>query len=627
MTTESGPSPPPIAEVVRDGYLGLIQLRGQLSLSQLEFDLLLCMLSASLHPDHAVRLQELQQEPIAAGVRSHTLSRALGLGGVLTAPLLQALAPERPLRSFGLLVRSDTGPSSAAFERFVIPREVVGLALGRPGISPLVEQAGELSLGRAEQGQELHPGDARILLRGLFARKSCALLARDLVSLRTGLAGIAASMSLQLLWVTVDDLKGDLLRDALRDALLHGAVLTLCLSLEPSTAASEATRERLQRLARRAQRAGVPLVFVTPQGGSHLGDFELHVRPPERSLRHSRWESALAERELVATPATVGQAAEQFRMGLHAIERAADRLAATRLSAANQAPVSPADLGSAVAAELAEVAAGTGEFLPEDAALNLDDLKLPDDVAEDLQDLLARCRYRHQLFADQRLARLTTSTGVVALFTGPPGTGKTMAARLLCAHLGLKLLRIDLSRLVSKWIGETEKNLAQVLDAAEDGLFAVLFDEADSLFGARTSNVQSSTDRYANMQTNYLLQRLDTFQGVAFLTSNFERGIDEAFKRRLTARVEFPMPDEETRTAIWRSLIPPSLRMSAKALHGLARTELSGGYIRNAVLRAAFRSARLGRPLRQRDLTEAVVAELRSQGRLADPPRYDSEDA
>lgn len=635
MTTESAPRLASPAALLGEALPELLRLQQRLSLSGLEFDLLLQLLAAAIDPDQATALQALQQEPIGAGVRLHTLSRALGHGGRLTGPLSSALAPEGTLRTWGLLQRTDPSPMSMAFERYIVPREVVGLSLGRPGLSPLVEQAGELLRGQAQDGQELHRADARQLLRTLASGKCAAVVARDLVSLRAGLAGLAASVGHGLLWVAIDEPRGDgaggelreLLRVALRDALLHGAVLVLVLSPEDSRSHGGARQERLHRLARQAKQATVPLLFIKSDSGGRLGDLELRLRAPELPQRRAYLESALHSRGLRIHADSLQQVAEQFQLGLQGLGRAVERVSTSRLASGSESAVQPVELGQAIAAEFAEVAAGTGDFLPDDDGLHLDDLKLPEDVTEDLLDLMARCRYRRQVFEGMRLGRLATTTGVVSLFVGPPGTGKTMAARVLCSQLGLRLLRIDLARLVSKWIGETEKNLAQVLDAAEDGLFAVLFDEADSLFGARTANVQSSADRYANMQTNYLLQRFDTFSGVAFLTSNFERGIDEAFKRRLTTRIEFPMPEKETRAAIWRGLVPGSLRLSQRALMSLAKTELSGGYIRNAVLRAAFRAARLGRPLRRADLAEAVAAELRAQGRLSEPIAGDIDEA
>jgi SpoVK/Ycf46/Vps4 family AAA+-type ATPase len=154
---------------------------------------------------------------------------------------------------------------------------------------------------------------------------------------------------------------------------------------------------------------------------------------------------------------------------------------------------------------------------------------------------------------------MSTSRGVTALFQGGPGTGKTLVASAIANELGMDLYRVDLSRVMSKWIGETEQNLAKLFDVAEDGNAIILFDEADSLFAKRTE-VRSSVDRYANLEVNYLLQRLDSFEGIAILTTNFASSIDTAFKRRLSLRLTFPFPDEDQRERLWRAHLPPEAR-------------------------------------------------------------------
>src|SRR5258705_12257683 len=217
---------------------------------------------------------------------------------------------------------------------------------------------------------------------------------------------------------------------------------------------------------------------------------------------------------------------------------------------------------------------------------------------------------------------MTTSRGLSALFYGPPGTGKSMVAGLIARELGLELYRVDLARIVSKGLGETEKNLAEVFDAAEDGQVVILFDEADSLFAKRTE-VKSSVDRYANLEVNYLLQRLDTFEGVAILTTNLEGSIDQAFKRRMSMRLYFPFPDEDQRTQLWATHVPPNVpRAGGLDFAELARRyPLSGGYIRNSPLRAAFLAAQERRPLCQDHLVRPVQLEYRELGKLSSSGR------
>jgi SpoVK/Ycf46/Vps4 family AAA+-type ATPase len=192
-----------------------------------------------------------------------------------------------------------------------------------------------------------------------------------------------------------------------------------------------------------------------------------------------------------------------------------------------------------------------------------------------------------------------------------------MVAGLIARELGYDLYRVDVSRILSRWIGETEQNLARLFDAAEEGQVIILFDEADALFTKRTE-VRTSVDRYANVQVNYLLQRLDSFEGIAILTTNQGTAIDAAFKRRLSMRLTFPFPDEEMRRDLWRVHIPETLPVAEQLdLDHLAETyELSGGYIRNAVLRSAFLAAQDGMAVTQAHLERAVRLEYQEAGKL-----------
>lgn len=245
---------------------------------------------------------------------------------------------------------------------------------------------------------------------------------------------------------------------------------------------------------------------------------------------------------------------------------------------------------------------------------------LPAEIKDSITELLARARHRRTVYDAWGFDRvMTSSRGLTALFQGGPGTGKTLVASAIAQDLGLDLYRVDLSRIMSKWIGETEQNLGKLFDAAEEGHALILFDEADSLFGKRTE-VRTSNDRYANLEVNYLLQRLDTFEGVAVLTTNFGTAIDPAFKRRLSCRLTFPFPDDDARELLWRVHLPEKLPRAGKFdLAALARRyRMSGGYIRNAALRAAFLAADEKSPLTQDHLERAVRAEFHETGKLAE---------
>jgi SpoVK/Ycf46/Vps4 family AAA+-type ATPase len=254
-----------------------------------------------------------------------------------------------------------------------------------------------------------------------------------------------------------------------------------------------------------------------------------------------------------------------------------------------------------------------------------EDLVLPRRTRDKIHELVAFARNRKRVLQDWRLSdKFVYGTSISALFSGPPGTGKTMVASVIAHALGLEIYRIDLSRVLSRWIGETEKNLATVFDEAERSQAILLFDEADSLFARRTQ-VQSVQDRYANIETNFLLQRIETYEGIAILTTNFERSIDEAFIRRIRFRIQFEMPSRRERRRIWASLVPASIPTSEMLdFDLLARNyKLSGGNIKNAVLRGCVAAAETGKTVSTQLLAACAEMELAESGRLVNE-RYRS---
>jgi SpoVK/Ycf46/Vps4 family AAA+-type ATPase len=210
---------------------------------------------------------------------------------------------------------------------------------------------------------------------------------------------------------------------------------------------------------------------------------------------------------------------------------------------------------------------------------------------------------------------LNRGRGVSALFTGPPGTGKTMAAEIIANDLELELYRIDLSSVVSKYIGETEKNLRKVFDAADQGGAILFFDEADALFGKRTE-VRDSHDRHANVEINYLLQRMEDYAGLAILATNRKGDLDSAFLRRLRFIVSFPFPRPEYRRRIWETVLPDALPRLPLDLAALSRLEIAGGNIRNVAVNAAFMAAADGEPLAMKHLILAAGHEYAKLDKL-----------
>uniref|UniRef100_UPI0031FCD2F3 ATP-binding protein n=1 Tax=Sphaerothrix gracilis TaxID=3151835 RepID=UPI0031FCD2F3 len=238
------------------------------------------------------------------------------------------------------------------------------------------------------------------------------------------------------------------------------------------------------------------------------------------------------------------------------------------------------------------------------------DLILPDQPCRVLREIVAHIRQRTQVYETWGFSsKSNRGLGISALFAGVSGTGKTMAAGVLAQELQLDLYRIDLSSVVSKYIGETEKNLRRVFDAAETGGVILLFDEADALFGKR-SDVKDSHDRYANMEVSYLLQRMEAYRGLAILTTNLKDAIDPAFLRRIRFIVRFPFPDLEQRAAIWQRIFPAQLPTQDLNYRQLAKLNVAGGNIRNIALTAAFLAAENQSPVTMAHLLQSTQSEF-----------------
>ncbi len=337
----------------------------------------------------------------------------------------------------------------------------------------------------------------------------------------------------------------------------------------------------------------------------------INLGVPSEVQRLELWQRALG----AGTPLEAAErAASRYPLTGGNIERAA--ASALALAKARGEPVSGGDIHSGVRSTLDVKLSSLGVRLA--WRQTWADLVLPEDSLEELRELIARVRHRRRVYEEWGFARkVAKGLGLSALFRGPPGTGKSMVAGILAEELALDLYQIDLSRIVSKYVGETEKNLANMFDAAEAGHAILLFDEADSLFAKRTE-VKSSVDRYANLEVNYLLQRMETFNGITILTTNLDSSIDEAFRRRISFRVDFQMPPPEERAKLWRAMIPgeAALEPDIDFARLAQRYEMSGGYIRNAVLRAAFLAADEGSAIAMRHLLRAANLEYVGMGKV-----------
>jgi ATPase family associated with various cellular activities (AAA) len=337
----------------------------------------------------------------------------------------------------------------------------------------------------------------------------------------------------------------------------------------------------------------------------------IRLTVPDLARRHAAWSSVLPTEQAELS----AELANQFRLTVGQIR---DAVAEVGRSCAVQSTDGPTatDWFAACRGQSSHSLAELGQ--KQTGHHGWDDLVLDQKRVGQLQDMCVQVRYRERVFSEWGLGRKVTSgRGITALFTGPPGTGKTLAATVISYELGLDLYRIDLSQVVSKYIGETEKNLARIFAEAETSNAVLLFDEADALFGKRTE-IRDAHDRYANIETSYLLQRMEEYEGIAILASNLRQNMDEAFVRRLRVIVEFPFPDAASRLRIWSGHLATGaplaedidLRLLAESL------PISGGGIRNVVLSAAFLAAARGEPIGMRHLVGAAKAEFEKTGKL-----------
>ena len=344
---------------------------------------------------------------------------------------------------------------------------------------------------------------------------------------------------------------------------------------------------------------------IVSLGGARV--LVIEVPPPSPRERRALWAAHVP-------PGDVAEAASKFRLSMSQIA-AASRIATLAARGRGAETPTPADLEQG-AREASRTELGELATLLTDSR-EWDELVLPQPQHDQLRSIAAYLRHSERVLGDWGYADSGARPGLKALFAGDSGTGKTLAAQVVAADLGLDVFRIDLATVVSKYIGETERNLDRIFNAAEGSNAILFFDEADALFGKR-SEVKDAHDRYANIEVSYLLQRMETYCGAVLLATNYRRNVDDAFFRRLDFVVDFPFPEPADRVRLWKRLLPSAAPIAADVdVDTLgARFELSGGSIRNASVAAAFMAADDGGVIEMRHLMRAIAAEYRKNGRL-----------
>ncbi len=510
----------------------------------------------------------------------------------LPEPHWSALAPSSPLRRFRLVeVDTNNGLTSAPLR---IDERILHYLAGENRLDARLQpiMSASATPGWIAEG---HQAAACQMARLLDSQSPPVIqLCGDDAHGQEDIAAVAAqAKGLKLFTLCPEDLAAgpDLNLLAVlweRESLL----LTGILLLQCGSGGLSATARQL------AERLPPPL-FLASREPIRLSRpaIRFDVDKPEPAEQKRLWERAL------------GPAAEKLDGAIDALS-GHFRLSAKSIFAASKLPSNEPG-----AAGLWRVCRSFARPRLEDLAQRIvpsagwDDLILSDLQKQTLHQLANQVRHRMKVYETWGFSsKARRGLGVSALFAGPSGTGKTLAAEVLAHELALDLYRVDLSAVVSKYIGETEKNLKQVFDAAEEGGVLLLFDEADALFGKR-SDVKDSHDRYANIEVGYLLQRMETYRGLAVLTTNLKSTIDKGFQRRLRFVVNFPFPDAAQREAIWRRAFPPKTPTQGLEPKRLSQLNMAGGNISNIALNAAFLAAAAGEPVAMAHVLEAARLE------------------
>ena len=573
--TGTEPADPEPVQNALESPSAIDRLAAVFGLSAFERELLLLCAGIEMDSELAARCgaaQGLGQRAAA------TFGFALGF---LTEPHWSALTPSRPLRRFRLVEIDSSGRGLTSSALRIDERVLHYLAginlldqrlrpLLRPGVSP--DWIAEEHRATAEQiarDLENHTGIVPVLhLFGddAHGQEDTAALAAEL-------------LGLQLFTVRADDLAPvgpDLDQWHVlwqREALLLPATLLIQCGTAGATPSVRYLLERFPGLVFLGSRE--PVRLERP-----LRRFDVNMPPPAEQKR--LWEKALAA-PAGALNGSLDAVSEHYRLSAGTISSTG------ALLARNSGEVQGRDLWNACRSLASPRLENLAERIVSSAGW--DDLVLPDLQKQTLRQIASQVRHRMKVYETWGFAaKGGRGLGVSALFTGESGTGKTMAAEVLAAELELELFRVDLSAVVSKYIGETEKNLKRVFDAAEEGGVVLLFDEADALFGKR-SDVKDSHDRYANIEVSYLLQRMEAYRGLAILTTNLKSSMDRAFQRRIRFTVNFPFPDAAQREAIWSRVFPAAAPTQGLDMQKLSRLNVAGGNIRNIALSAAFLAA------------------------------------
>ena len=538
------------------------------------------------------------------------------------AQTLRVLAPDHPMRRAGILVPQEPGIATVS-TAWRVPVRVWNHVRGVADVEPWVATAGSVHTDATDGLWSPEQLEVQQHLAEWFARDEqvAIVVTGSPGSGRThALARAAAPRALVALDFERVGAKSafEAVQALLREAGLRRAIPAL-ENLDAAWDGLDSAPEIKLGITQLLGSFAGPVVITAGTLGIDLGTTAVttvrqHWPLPDSGTRRALWHEALRDAPLTETQ--LDEVASRYVFGAGAI-LLATRSAERHAQAARRELMEFGDVVSGVRDNIAE---RLGELARRvEVTQQWSELVLSPETNDDVTALVNRVRFSHRVLVGWGFrSKLARGSGVAALFAGPPGTGKTMVAGLIAKELALDLYQIDLSKIVSKWVGETEKQLARVFDAAEAGHALLLFDEADALFAKRSAEVKSAVDRYANHEVNYLLQRVESFGGVVILTTNLDASIDPALRRRLAAHITFGPPEYDERLRLWKQMLSDRADYGTLDLDELATEfeDLSGANIRNAVLAGAFLAAGEDAPIGQEHLLRGARGEYRAMGRV-----------
>jgi ATPase family associated with various cellular activities (AAA) len=586
----------------------LDRLAERFGLAPFERDVLLLAVISELNPELARLCGDAHGDP----AKSYP---TFGLAStVLPGAFWDAFAPDRPLRR-DRLVEIDGQPHGVMHARLAAAEPVTRYLLGQPTLDSRLGIQLDL-VPVPEFLLPSHQAAARRLAAacGAAGAPLVHLVGRAGAAARDVAAAAAAQLDRRLYALAAETLPSDAAGvEALaalwqRDARLLDAALLVTVAGDGAS-----LPERAARLARLADQAGGIVIVAGTEAAPALEQcrrpvLRLEMPPVSPVEIRAAWAELLGD---AVGAAQLDRLADQFRFPVAGLRAC---IAAAHAQPGPQAEPFAERLWAVCREQGRHRLLGLAQLLP--AMARSEDLVVPAETRNGLDQIIAQQRNRFRVLQDWGFAAQSSrGLGLTVLFEGPSGTGKTMAAEVVANALGLDLFRIDLSTVVDKYIGETEKNLQRLFDAAEESGAVLLFDEADVLFGKR-STVNDSHDRYANITVSYLLQRVEDYHGAAILTSNLPDHIDRAFARRLAVILQFPFPDRTQRQEIWQRVFPAGVPTDGLAFDRLAQLNISGGQIKTVARNAAFRAAEAGTAVDMRHILAATRVEYGKQHRV-----------